>query len=64
MKTINVLRTLTLLTALCLGACSGETNKRGEQAMYQCPMECEGEKTYPEAGQCPVCGMDLVIKEQ
>lgn len=28
-------------------------------AVYQCPMKCEGEKTYPAAGQCPVCGMDL-----
>lgn len=28
-------------------------------AMYQCPMKCEGEKTYDEAGSCPVCNMDL-----
>ena len=28
-------------------------------AVYQCPMKCEGEKTYPAPGQCPVCGMDL-----
>lgn len=27
---------------------------------YACPMKCEGEKTYPAPGQCPVCGMDLV----
>lgn len=26
---------------------------------YQCPMKCEGEKTYTHAGTCPVCGMDL-----
>lgn len=26
---------------------------------YACPMKCEGEKTYPEAGKCPVCKMDL-----
>lgn len=31
------------------------------QAMvYACPMKCEEEKTYAEAGQCPVCEMDLV----
>jgi acetolactate decarboxylase len=26
---------------------------------YQCPMKCEGEKTYDHPGTCPVCGMDL-----
>ncbi|MCV9385134.1 heavy metal translocating P-type ATPase [Reichenbachiella ulvae] len=27
---------------------------------YYCPMHCEGEKTYDQPGDCPVCGMDLV----
>lgn len=27
---------------------------------FYCPMHCEGEKTYEEPGDCPVCGMDLV----
>lgn len=27
---------------------------------FYCPMHCEGEKTYEKAGDCPVCGMDLV----
>ena len=27
---------------------------------YYCPMFCEGEKVYDDAGDCPVCGMDLV----
>lgn len=26
---------------------------------YACPMKCEGEKTYAEAGKCPVCKMEL-----
>ena len=31
-----------------------------EQAsLYQCPMQCEGDKTYDKPGKCPVCGMDL-----
>lgn len=32
-----------------------------EMAMgaYQCPMKCEGEKTYTEEGNCPKCKMDL-----
>ena len=28
-------------------------------AEYQCPMKCEGDKTYHEQGSCPVCKMDL-----
>ena len=27
---------------------------------YYCPMHCEGDKIYSQAGDCPVCGMDLV----
>lgn len=32
-----------------------------EMAMgaYQCPMKCEGDKTYAEEGNCPECKMDL-----
>ena len=28
-------------------------------AHYQCPMKCEGDKTYNEQGNCPVCKMEL-----
>ena len=34
-------------------------NGKGTGTFY-CPMHCEGEKTYDKAGDCPVCGMDLV----
>lgn len=30
---------------------------------FYCPMHCEGEKTYDQAGDCPVCGMDLVEEQ-
>jgi len=30
------------------------------QAVYHCTMQCEGDKTYNEPGDCPVCGMHLV----
>ncbi|MDX1332837.1 MAG: heavy metal translocating P-type ATPase [Robiginitalea sp.] len=30
---------------------------------FYCPMQCEGEKTYSEPGECPVCGMDLVEQQ-
>lgn len=33
-------------------------------AHYQCPMKCEGEKTYDKPGPCPVCKMDMhIVKE-
>lgn len=32
--------------------------------MYICVMKCEGKKTYPTQGKCPVCGMKLVPYEE
>lgn len=52
---------------LCV-ACSGNNQKTETQEtatehvaekQYACPMKCEGEKTYTEAGTCPVCKMEL-----
>lgn len=31
--------------------------------VFYCPMHCEGNKTYDKAGDCPVCGMDLVEEQ-
>jgi transcription initiation factor IIE alpha subunit len=28
---------------------------------YQCPMKCEGDKTYTKKGKCPKCTMDLKL---
>jgi len=36
-----------------------EPAKDGNGIFY-CPMNCEGEKTYNKAGDCPVCGMHLI----
>ncbi|MCB0373138.1 MAG: heavy metal translocating P-type ATPase, partial [Muricauda sp.] len=30
---------------------------------FYCPMRCEGDKTYDQPGDCPVCGMDLVEEQ-
>jgi len=40
---------------------STEQNHSDEMAMstYQCPMKCEGDKTYDKPGTCPTCKMDL-----
>jgi len=39
-----------------------QINKSGSGKFY-CPMHCEGDKTYNESGDCPVCGMDLVEEQ-
>ncbi|KAB1069307.1 copper-translocating P-type ATPase [Tamlana haliotis] len=31
--------------------------------VFYCPMHCEGDKTYDKAGDCPVCGMNLVEEQ-
>ncbi|WP_288955459.1 heavy metal translocating P-type ATPase [uncultured Polaribacter sp.] len=38
-----------------------KTKPKGQgTGTFYCPMHCEGDKTYDEPGDCPVCGMDLV----
>jgi transcription initiation factor IIE alpha subunit len=36
-----------------------EANVSVSGKTYACPMQCEGDKTYTEAGKCPVCKMEL-----
>lgn len=53
--------------ALCLSASlHAQTTKKKSQTKkakmgmhYQCPMKCEGEKTYHKNGKCPVCKMQM-----
>ena len=57
-----------ILSLSVLASCAGDSGsaKKGSAsidqqtaAVYKCPMECEGEKTYDKPGTCPVCEMDL-----
>ena len=41
------------------GSTKKTPNVKGTGTFY-CPMHCEGDKTYDQPGDCPVCGMDLV----
>jgi len=41
-----------------------ETESTPSGHQYQCPMKCEGDKTYDEPGNCPVCNMKLVPAEE
>ena len=58
-----------LMTVSCKGDKKEETTTKTEQAekkeyasAYVCPMHCEGSGSDKE-GECPVCGMDYVKKE-
>jgi heavy metal translocating P-type ATPase len=41
----------------------GNEQEQNNSALYQCPMHCEGDKTYNKTGNCPVCGMHLLPLE-
>ncbi|MGB5553957.1 MAG: HAD-IC family P-type ATPase, partial [Flavobacteriaceae bacterium] len=40
-----------------------EKPKANGNGTFYCPMHCEGDKTYDQLGDCPVCGMDLVEEQ-
>ncbi|MEJ5963319.1 heavy metal translocating P-type ATPase [Pedobacter immunditicola] len=42
------------------GTTTRSANHGNTGDIYECPMHCEGDKTYNQPGNCPVCGMDLV----
>ena len=35
-------------------------SKNQQETKFQCPMICEGNQTYNQLGECPVCNMQLV----
>lgn len=46
----------------CCG-CGGNNQHKNndlQEAKYQCPMNCEGNRTYNQPGECPVCTLQLV----
>lgn len=57
-------------TPVVKSCCGGKSNHdtvvlpKSAAGKYYCPMHCEGEKVYDKAGDCPVCGMDLVQQHQ
>ena len=54
MKRIYIV--LAIITSIMLGSCTTNTNK---DQTYQCPMKCEGEKTFAKQGSCIICNMAL-----
>jgi acetolactate decarboxylase len=45
--------------ALFSGNSFANPTPQNNTTQYQCPMKCEGEKTYDKSSSCPVCKMDL-----
>jgi len=68
-KIISTLAMASIL-AVAISSCSSSTEHKQDTttpeqqaSLYQCPMQCEGDKTYDKPGKCPVCGMDLAPVE-
>ena len=53
------------IAVFCFTAVNAQSTKTknkktiADTVLYQCPMKCEGEKTYSKAGKCPKCNMNL-----
>ncbi|MFT4642258.1 MAG: transcription initiation factor IIE alpha subunit [Candidatus Azotimanducaceae bacterium] len=70
LKKVIMVIAVIAFTSFSLQSCKEKKEEMKEEiktelptALYQCPMDCEDGKSYTEAGQCPVCKMDLVEKE-
>jgi protein SCO1/2 len=59
MKHLKSILIIVVLT-MSFSACNSKKSDK-DLAVYQCPMHCEGDKTYREKGSCPVCKMDLQL---
>ncbi|WP_245758220.1 SCO family protein [Bizionia echini] len=59
MKTLKYIM-VSLFAILALESCQSDKKSSAQiTEVYQCPMQCEGDKTYHEFGSCPICKMDL-----
>ncbi|MBK9014682.1 MAG: efflux RND transporter periplasmic adaptor subunit [Saprospiraceae bacterium] len=50
---------LLFVISACQNNDTDHSQHDGTATAWQCPMKCEGDKTYHEPGNCPVCKMDL-----
>src|SRR5574343_1655581 len=62
MKQISVILSLAI-AVFSFTAVNAQSTKNktavADSVIYQCPMKCEGDKTYDKAGKCPKCNMNL-----
>ena len=68
MKQIKIILSMTVVffcfTAVNAQSAYPSTKVMTDTTVYQCPMKCEGDKTYDKAGKCPKCGMNLKAKQK
>ncbi len=57
MKILKIITIFALLT-FTFSSCNSNKSKQGT-ILYLCPMQCEGNKTYNQPFNCPICKMDL-----
>lgn len=50
---------LLFFLAISLLTCNTKNAAKPTAGKYECPMHCEGDKTYDQPGKCAVCKMDL-----
>ena len=66
-KSSSTGRVVCLLFVLVFSSCRNERSGQSHESHVQsgseyiCPMRCEGDKTYPQPGNCPVCNMELQL---
>lgn len=66
MKKLILSMALLVMVGASFTSCKNENkekvhNEEIASAAYQCPMKCEGDKTYADKDtKCPVCNMALV----
>jgi transcription initiation factor IIE alpha subunit len=69
MKQIRIILSMAI-AVFCFTASNAQTGKAKvnqvvkDTVVYQCPMKCEGDKTYDKAGKCPKCNMNLKAIEK
>ena len=61
LKINNNMKNILILfcSILFIGFTSCKNDTKSAEVVYECPMHCEGDKTYDKPGTCPVCKMDL-----
>lgn len=64
MKTLKNIMVVLLIFIAFQSCNSDKKSKNTTTKIYQCPMHCEGDKTYNEKGSCPICKMDLALVEK
>jgi len=59
---ITLIGVVLFIFSFLMNSCS--ENIQSTEQVYQCPMDCEEGKTYSDNRGCPICKMDLQLKDK